>query len=182
MAPCQSARQHQIMTQDSLRSLQGSFTLQQGKGSRGGVCSLSLAMGVLLKMWLVGSRSISRHWYGVWSLWECLSIECEKVLCFQGEQKQLLAPTPPLIISRELGKRSTAQLGTPDQGASAGSWDRDGRGAVCGLHCHGQGMAPGTPADKETLWAAAPPPAIVGLSSVNQSILKGFSVFFHPGG
>lgn len=41
-------------------------------------------------------------------------------------------------------------------------------------------MAPGTPADKETLRGAAPAPAIVGLSSVNQSILKVILRFLSP--
>ena len=74
----------------------------------------------------------------------------------------------------------TLQLSVPAQGVSAGPLGRVG-GAVHLLHCHGRGMAPGTPADKENVRGAGRAPVIVGLSSVNQSILKVILCFLSPG-
>lgn len=61
-----------------------------------------------------------------------------------------------------------------------GPWDQEGWRAVRRLHRNGQGMAPGTPADKENLEGAGRAPVIVGLSSVTQSIWKAILYFLSP--
>lgn len=160
LVPHQSARRCQITTQTP-SDLSRCLSCHRGRVEHTGHPFFSLLSHVSLAHNVAGVAPAPSPSIGKTRM-EPLGIFIYKALYSQGGQKPLCKPTTPqnefALFVGSLGNDTSCSYVWLTKVPLQWPWDQDGWWAVHHLHRTGQGMAPGSPVDKENLEGAGRAP------------------------